>query len=110
MRIREGVLVAHLLFEFFEFVLFLFAVFFDFFLGFGFGVFDSFGTVCRGGGRLGGGCGWNGREGRGTFARWEVLVVVDCGGIGGSGVYLFGLFSGLLSRPWVCFSGGLCGM
>ena len=42
----RGALVAHLLLEFFEFVVFLFAVFFDFFLGFGFGVFDSFGTVC----------------------------------------------------------------
>ena len=45
--------VSHLLLEFFEFVVFLFSVFFDFFLGFVLGVFDSFGTVWEGG--LGGG-------------------------------------------------------
>ena len=44
---------SHLLLEFFEFVVFLFAVFFDFFLRFAFGVFDSFGTIWEGG--LGGG-------------------------------------------------------
>ena len=58
---------AHLLLEFFEFVVFLLSVFFDFFLSFAFGVFDSFGTVWEGG--LGRGRGGIGRERIGTFAR-----------------------------------------
>lgn len=56
--------------------------------------------------------GCDGREGGiGTFARWEGLVSVECGRSDGRGVYLFELFSGLLSRPGEGgFSGGLEGM
>ncbi len=44
---------SHLLLKFFEFVVFLLSVFFNLFLSFALGVFDSFGTVCKG--WLGGG-------------------------------------------------------
>ena len=36
--------------------------------------------------------------------------MVERGSIDASGAYLSELFSGLLSRPWVDFSGGLSGM
>ena len=39
---------SHLLLEVFEFVVFFLSVFFDLFLSFAFGIFDSFGTVWEG--------------------------------------------------------------
>ena len=47
MRDVEETGASHLLLEVFEFVVFLFSVFFDLFLSFAFGVFDSFGTVWK---------------------------------------------------------------
>ncbi len=61
----------NLLLEFFEFVVFLFAVVFYFFLGFVFGVFYALGAVCglvgwlELSGERGGGLGWERREGEG---------------------------------------------
>lgn len=49
----EGRGVSYLLLEFFELVIFLFSVFFNLFLRFALGVFDSFGAVWEG--WLGGG-------------------------------------------------------
>ena len=65
--IIEDTGASHLLLEFFEFVVFLLSVFFNLFLSFALGVFDSFRTVWEG--WLGEGRGCNGRGGTGTFSR-----------------------------------------